>query len=746
MAQNEVIVTLRIDNEDALANLGKLQVSLKQDTQAIKDLNAEIKKNGGATREQAIELGKLTAKAENSRVQIRELKNELSGATAAGLRFRDKMADAFSERLNASFVNLGAAVAAAFSVDAIARFVGELSKLGITIEQTEARARVLLGDAFNDIEAGAKAAGEAIGLSKNEYIGLVTVAQDVFTNLGLTTEATSELSQEIVKVAGGIEDFTAGQVSAAQATDILKNAVLGNTKGLKELNIPVKDSKDEIEALAAQIQKSEGVTKDQAEALARLQFTFEAVNPKIAEFAQYSSDADAAADSATASFKNAKEELARGLQPVITSVTATLADLVNGFNEVFLASGDVTGRRGASGGRAAQIENDARAYLDAVNQYVTANKRLEESENTLNLAQRQQALVRSQIDRAKSVEDLARIQDFYRKKVVEAEPATVSYGIALTNLKMVEDALAATRKQQATALDGETQAALTANDAIDTRTEKVKELTKAERERLAVQKEMADLAAQNPEFMQPNAVTPQTAPLTPELTTDISGGIDLLIEEYDREAAAFAEAQQIKTETLQQFADAFGQVAQQLQDGSGAQKALAISQALLNTYLGVTRVWANASTLPEPAATAQKIAGVAAVLASGLGAVSKMRGFADGGYTGRGGKYEPAGIVHRGEYVLPQEVVRALGIERLDALRAMFTNAPRISGSYANGGYVATRGTALVNATAPSSESVLQSQQIAAMRGMGEAQIVLPVETLNAVQRRVTVRESRSTL
>jgi uncharacterized small protein (DUF1192 family) len=32
--------------------------------------------------------------------------------------------------------------------------------------------------------------------------------------------------------------------------------------------------------------------------------------------------------------------------------------------------------------------------------------------------------------------------------------------------------------------------------------------------------------------------------------------------------------------------------------------------------------------------------------------------YATGGYTGRGGKYEPAGIVHRGEVVLPQEVVK----------------------------------------------------------------------------------------
>lgn len=34
---------------------------------------------------------------------------------------------------------------------------------------------------------------------------------------------------------------------------------------------------------------------------------------------------------------------------------------------------------------------------------------------------------------------------------------------------------------------------------------------------------------------------------------------------------------------------------------------------------------------------------------------SKGKGHAEGGYTGPGGKYEPAGIVHKGEYVIPQE-------------------------------------------------------------------------------------------
>ena len=41
--------------------------------------------------------------------------------------------------------------------------------------------------------------------------------------------------------------------------------------------------------------------------------------------------------------------------------------------------------------------------------------------------------------------------------------------------------------------------------------------------------------------------------------------------------------------------------------------------------------------------------------------VSQFPPYADGGYTGAGGKFEPAGIVHKGEYVLSQENLRTLG-------------------------------------------------------------------------------------
>lgn len=51
--------------------------------------------------------------------------------------------------------------------------------------------------------------------------------------------------------------------------------------------------------------------------------------------------------------------------------------------------------------------------------------------------------------------------------------------------------------------------------------------------------------------------------------------------------------------------------------------------------------------------------------------------FSDGGFTGFGGKYEPAGTVHKGEYVMPQETVNLFGRPFMEAIhRGQMPAAP----------------------------------------------------------------------
>ncbi|EPK0602460.1 tape measure protein [Acinetobacter baumannii] len=93
-----------------------------------------------------------------------------------------------------------------------------------------------------------------------------------------------------------------------------------------------------------------------------------------------------------------------------------------------------------------------------------------------------------------------------------------------------------------------------------------------------------------------------------------------------------------------------------------AQQSFAIASAIISAHLAATQVAADA-TIPFFGA---KIAASTAMLAmgyanAGLIAGQTIAGFSDGGFTGSGGKYQPAGIVHKGEIVWSQEDIKRWG-------------------------------------------------------------------------------------
>ena len=88
------------------------------------------------------------------------------------------------------------------------------------------------------------------------------------------------------------------------------------------------------------------------------------------------------------------------------------------------------------------------------------------------------------------------------------------------------------------------------------------------------------------------------------------------------------------------------------------EKGFAIAQSALAIQTGVSK--AIALGFPQNIPVIAQTVMEGAKIASAIRAITDT-GFANGGYTGHGGKYEPAGVVHKGEGVLTQEEVKALG-------------------------------------------------------------------------------------
>ncbi|MFX5112553.1 tape measure protein [Acinetobacter baumannii] len=124
---------------------------------------------------------------------------------------------------------------------------------------------------------------------------------------------------------------------------------------------------------------------------------------------------------------------------------------------------------------------------------------------------------------------------------------------------------------------------------------------------------------------------------------------------------------------LSQASNVWGGFTQLVKDSAGEQSAayksmflmqqtMAIASALVSTHLAAAQVMADPSalTLAQKTSYAAMITGLGYANV-GLIAAQTVAGFYDGGYTGSGAKYDPAGVVHKGEIVWSQDDIRRWG-------------------------------------------------------------------------------------
>jgi hypothetical protein len=140
--------------------------------------------------------------------------------------------------------------------------------------------------------------------------------------------------------------------------------------------------------------------------------------------------------------------------------------------------------------------------------------------------------------------------------------------------------------------------------------------------------------------------------------------------------------------------DLLTQTSRLAKEGSELQRAAALFAIGVDTAEAISALTAASEGNPANTVTfggagiAQFISGLARIIGNIATAKQYIGGFAEGGYTGAGGKYETAGVVHRGEYVTPQEVMSMpAATPHIAALETMRTKG------YADGGFATNTNT-----------------------------------------------------
>lgn len=204
----------------------------------------------------------------------------------------------------------------------------QLANTAKNLDAMDVKAKTVFQEQLPMMQNWAEENRKAFGASSREVVQMGANLADLLKPMGFTSDQAANMSKEILDLSGALARWTGGTRTAAEVSDILADAMLGETDGLKGLGIAI--SAADVEArLAAKGQKElEGAALAQAEAVAVQELIMEKSTDAQKAWADGGKAAAEAQNSATSNLAETTERLAQAIQPAYEWLVKFLADAV----------------------------------------------------------------------------------------------------------------------------------------------------------------------------------------------------------------------------------------------------------------------------------------------------------------------------------------------------------------------------------------------------------------------------------
>lgn len=224
----------------------------------------------------------------------------------------------------------GAAIGSGLLGGGLIAFGGDLLTSGAEVAAWRQKTGVVFEGQAADVRAWADKNNEAFGLTDDELAGLAASFGDLLKPMGFTADQAADMSTKVVGLSGALSSWSGGKVSAAEASDILAKAMLGERDGLKSLGISISEADVQARLAAKGQDKLTGAALEQAKAVATQELIFEKSTDAQKAWADGGNKALLGQNKLKAGIAELKETLATALTPVLASVAGWLGDRIPG--------------------------------------------------------------------------------------------------------------------------------------------------------------------------------------------------------------------------------------------------------------------------------------------------------------------------------------------------------------------------------------------------------------------------------
>lgn len=298
------------------------------------------------------------------KINGRDLRKQIKAESKAA---SSSMESAFSS----SFKKIGAMAAAAFSVQAVGKFVGSCLELGSNLSEVQNVVDTAFPKMSAQVDAFAKNAMESFGLSETvakQYMGTFGAMSKAF---GFAEQDAYEMSATLTGLAGDVASFY--NLDPSEAYTKLKSVFTGETESLKDLGVVMTQASLDQYALANGFGKTTSAMSEQEKVSLRLAFVTDQLSLASGDFIRTQDSWANQTRVLALRFDALKASLGKGFIAVFTPIVKginwvlanlqPLADSFASLMEMLTGSSGDTG--GGSGAALADTSADLSSATDA---------------------------------------------------------------------------------------------------------------------------------------------------------------------------------------------------------------------------------------------------------------------------------------------------------------------------------------------------------------------------------------------
>lgn len=244
--------------------------------------------------------------------KTRRMSDDVEGSTS-------RMADSSeksSGRMRESF--RGASTVAAGAVAGFAASgIMDLARMGQSLTALDVKAKTVFQGQLPQVQQWAEANRKAFGDSSRNVVAMAANLTDLLKPMGFTTQQATDMSMKMLDLSGALSRWSGGTKTAAEVSELLADAMLGETDGLKSLGIAISAADVQARLAAKGQDKLTGAALQQAEAIATQELILEKSTDAQDAWANGGKAAAEAQNAASSSAKESFEKLAEAAQPLI---------------------------------------------------------------------------------------------------------------------------------------------------------------------------------------------------------------------------------------------------------------------------------------------------------------------------------------------------------------------------------------------------------------------------------------------